>query len=526
MASRSFVALASIGVFALVGCAKKANPDATGLDCPEGAEICPVMIAIKKPGPMTYANGALSIEVLVSPVNHGPSQIQLVRNGDPWQTVTGPSFTYQWDTTRDPERLDPDTVPSAAVMLKDATGAAITTTSSLSADSTTLTVTLSNRAALAIPATITETIAATIKDRAGNALAPVDPWSWMAPLWVKLPSLLGTSPSLALNSAGEPAISFMTPDTANPTSGVGPVSVARYKAGSTWDRDLGTPTSAIAASTIGVDVMGAPVVAWAEQNHVRVSRLAGTTWQSIGDDAAAGLTSAPMGVSSMALDAAGNPTVGIWDYVSQMGPPSGYVARWSGSAWQLLTAANMPFGTSSGGPLVEIDSAGQPAVWANHTLQRFVGGNWLTINNAIPNALDYATLDLDAQDRPVLAFQTNSGGTTYLDVRVFTANAWQAFGPSVSNTPGGFNEVHLAVAADGNPTVVYQPLSVGSPDLHVARYSGQTWTTDLGTVNAVSGGTPARVQLALDPVGAPVVAWEEYDPATTTRSVYVWKSNL
>jgi hypothetical protein len=385
-----------------------------------------------------------------------------------------------------------------------------------------------NRKALtsALPGTVTESIADTIKDRAGNALVAPPPWSWTAPLWVKLPSLLGTRPSLALNAAGEPSISYMKPDPANPTSGVGPVAVARYKTGSTWDLGLGTPTTAFSGSAIGVDPMGAPVVAWAEQNQVRVARLVGTTWQNLGDNAAAGLTSAPTGVSSMSLDAAGNPVVGIWDYVSQMGPPSGYVSRWDGTAWNLLTASGMPFGTSAGGPLIAIDSTGAPTVWSNHTVQRFVGASWLPIDTSIANALDYATLALDPQGRPVLAYQTSPGGAVNLDVRVFVGNSWQAFGSSVASSTGGFGEVQVAVNVDGNPVILWKALSAATPDLHVARYTAQGWNTDFGVLNAITGGSPAHVQMALDLSGSPVVAWEEYDSQTTTTSVYVWKSNL
>jgi hypothetical protein len=571
-------ALVSVGAMAVEGCGTKPNPDAEGLVCE--SEICRVKLEISAPGPMTYTNTDLKIRVSVTPPNHGPVEIQLLKDGALLAPVP-PPFEYTWRTTQereatfqiqasasingqtitsqtitvvvdrtaptmqsqppggasnvalsDPiqvtfsEPVDPATVPSAAITLKDSGGVSLAADSTLSADGRTLSVTDWNRATFTLPGTITESIAATIADRAGNAIVAPAPWTWTAPLWVKLPSLLGTWPSLALDGAGQPSISFMKPDPSNPGSGVGPVAVACYKVGSTWDLALGAPTTSFAVSEVRVDPAGTPVVAWAEQNQVRVARLSGATWQDLGGSAAAGLSASQKGVSSMALDASGNPTVGIWDYVSPMGPPSGYVARWSGSAWQLLTAASMPFITSSGGPLIKIDSAGQPAVWSSGNLQRLVGANWLTIDTSMPNTGAYATFDLDAQDRPVLAFQTSSGGTIYLDVRVFDANVWRAFSPPVFNAAGGFSEVQVAMRPDGYPVIVWKVGGGAAPDLHVARHTGQGWISELGTINAVGGSAPGRVRMALDPLGAPVIAFEEYDPSTTTTSVYVWKSNL
>jgi len=571
----TFTLLFSLGAIGLAGCGTKPNPEAQGLDCE--SEICPVMITISEPGPMTYTNGDLPIRITVTPANHGPAEIQLYKDGALLAPVTSP-FKYTWKTAQereatyqvkasasingrtvmsqpitvvvdrtaptmetrpmpggsnvalsDPiqvtfsEAVDPATVPDTAITLKDSGGVSLGATSTLSADGMTLTVTGWNRPS---PGTITESLSGTIADRAGNALVVPGPWSWTAPLWVKLPSLLGKQPSLALDVVGQPTISFVKPDPANPSSGTGPMGIARYKAGSTWDLTVGTPTTVFTASAIAIDGTGSVVVAWSEQNHIRLARLSGSSWQNIGGDADTGLPSAPMAVVSLALDAAGNPAVGILDYVSQMGAPSGYVSRWTGSAWQLLTPSNMPFGTN-GGPLIQIDSAGQPTVWASGTVQRFVAGNWLSIGTSLSNASPYATFDLDTQDRPVLAFQTSSGGTTNLDVRVFSANTWQTFMPNVSSSVGGFSEVQVAVASDGNPVIIWKEMGgSAAPDIHVARYDGQSWQTPFGVLNGVSGSAPGRTQLALDPLDTPVVAWEEYDPATTTTSVYVWKSNL
>ena len=47
---------------------------------------------------------------------------------------------------------------------------------------------------------------ATVADLAGNQVGPITPWTWNAPLWVKLPMLAGQYPSLALGTDDRPLI--------------------------------------------------------------------------------------------------------------------------------------------------------------------------------------------------------------------------------------------------------------------------------------------------------------------------------
>src|SRR4051812_36687056 len=87
-------------VWAAAGCGTKPNPVAEGLDCAAG--ICPVKIAISAPGPMTYTNGDLKIRVSVTPANHGPVEVQLLKDGALLAPVASP-FEYTWKTTQERE---------------------------------------------------------------------------------------------------------------------------------------------------------------------------------------------------------------------------------------------------------------------------------------------------------------------------------------------------------------------------------------------------------------------------------------
>ena len=589
MTSRSNFAYVMTLLLTLGGCREKANPAAADLDCK--GEICtaPIAaaaIAITDPAAaMTYTNKDLTIKVAVTPMAQAPAKIELLEDGAhladvnapfsfTWtiaqevdgphkfkaratvdgQTVTSQEITVVVDrvaptvvqtTTRpasgatnvalsDPiqvtfsEPVKPGTVPSNAITLTDVgTTASLNAVSTLSADGTQLTVSTWNRSELFFPATIKESLAATITDLAGNALTPPAPWMWNAPLWVQMPAIPGRAPSLALDDAGQPTIAFTKPDASNSSATNGPIGIARYAEPSTWDRTVAAPTSSpIFYSALALDGMNRPIVAWDEQNHIRAARLSGSTWEALGGDADAALADThPKAVSSMALDASGMPTIAIWDYVSQMGPPSGYIVRLAGSSWQLLNAAAMPFPTSGGGPVVQIDSTGAPVVWSSMLMQRLVAGNWLTIN--LGSQYTSPTFVLDGQDRPILAGQTNLGSTITLDARMLVQNTWQVFGNApLANNSSGFSEVHLALDHAGHPLIVWRQGSSTTPDLLVAAYNGTTFVSPYGTVNAVAGGSPAHVQLAVDAHGSPVIAFDEYDAASMTTSVYVWKSNL
>jgi hypothetical protein len=574
-----FATLTWVALLALTGCAKKTNPESAGLTCDDSTDICPVLLTLS-PGPTTYTNSTITIKAAVVPADHAPERIQLLKNGQAWMTVTAP-FSYDWNTTGDPEgtfqivatasiggnvatsnsitivvdrtaptvqfqpktgatnvalsdpilvtfseAIDPSTISSTSVTLTTALGADLGATSTLSADLTTLTVSIGNPSLLTFPATITGVLGGTVRDPAGNAVASPPAWSWTAPLWVKLPSFLGSMPSLSQDATGKPLITYLQPpanQSSNPTMGI-----ARYTVGSTWDATIVPPTTNQITSTVSaVDPSGLPVVAWSDpaDNHVRVARMAGSSWSMIGANADSPLPSGSNRVTSIALDSTGAPTLAIPVSTEQMGLPEPYIVRWVSPSWQVLTTTFPAWSTA----IVTIDSTGAPAVLSSTTLERYVGGSWLTI--PIPSQDNpFASLALDSLDRTVLAIETGSVGSWSLNVSTLIANTWTPFQPAVTTSTQVGSEAHIAMAPGDDPVIVWSSVNGSAQDLLVARYTTGTtspsWNTQFGAVNALSGGVAANGQIVVDGQGRPCVAWDEYNSSTSSTSVYVWKSNL
>jgi hypothetical protein len=576
------IASSALAFVALAGCGKKINPDAVGLTCDDKTDICPVEIALA-PASTTYTNNKVMLAVTVTPSDHAPQHIQLTRNDQPWMTLSAP-FTFFWDTASetegtyniiasasvggdvinsntitvvvdrtaptvtlhpgnnatnvalsDPielvfsEAIDPSTVSTSSVTLKDGVGNDLTATSTLSTDMKTLTVTI-GKPITNFPVAINGVLNGTVKDPAGNALVSPAAWSWMAPLWVKLPSFLGSSPRLAKDPSGNPFMLYQLPPA---SASVFPtLALVHYVIGSTWDTTIPAPTTAMANSlALAVDGTGAPIVGWGDpsSSHVTVSRYTASAWVPYTGNADTGLTG-QTGVQSIALDAQGNPIVGLSDITEQMSPPGGDVARWMTTAWQLLTPFPQGFANP---PFLATDSTGAPTALAGQTLQRLVNQSWLNIPLPPSPQTAEATLAIDSQDRPVLLFSATAGAAFVLTASTY-ANTWTPFSPAVTNTPQPIQEAHIAIAPGDIPVVAWAQPNGSGQDLLVGRYTPAAgtqpaaWNTTFGSINALGAGTgkAGDAQLFVDSAGRPCVAFDEFSTSTNSTSVYVWKSNL
>ena len=556
-------------------------------------------IAIIAPTTPAYVSGSVQIEAKVS--GGTATSVQLLRDDVPWQTVSGPPFRYTWATAGAPdgdyiitatavvagqnvtsapititvdhtpptitllapdrgasavslstplvvtfsEPVAPATVSNASISVT-AGGAAVSSTVQLAADASSLTVTIGNTSALALPASFAATVATTITDRAGNALAPLQPaWSWTVPAWLRLPPVaVDRQPRMVLDSTGHPFLLYAVLETVN-SNMVEDVYVARFD-GSAWDTSFGAPTSAPDTGRNGysfaLDSHDRPVVAWTEyfsQLTVHVGAWTGVAWNTQFPQLNAVTDVSTDGVyPSLAIDSSDLPVV-AWREWTTSGKTVAdlYVSRWNGSAWAALPGTGFMGGlgltaTAVSDPHLVLDASGAPIVgWfrsgAGNALSIWNGSTWTATAILPPNSGHlFATY-------PVV----DRSGAPFIPVAAADLHVlkWDAAMPSwiepgsLLTTSASWSSPRLAFAPDGSPVVAWVDSTGPTSRIGVARWTAGAWDTRFGLFNAGQSvdvtdpnvslfGVPP--ELAVDAAGHVWVAWKE---GTTAQ---VWTSNF
>jgi hypothetical protein len=433
------------------------------------------------------------------------------------------------------EPLLPATVASSTVELTIA-GGSVPSKALLSADGKTMTVTLSNRQAIALPATIQQLLPGTITDLAGNPLTTTS-WTWTAPLWLQYGSVQGASPDLALDSKGN-LILCTVAERGAIGSGDYQVVVARHGAGTSWDTSFGSPQGpqgssfvpGPAAITPAAD--DNPVVAWPEQtsgnpSDIHVAKWTGTTW-----DQSFGTLSAEQGSGTDArqprLAAAGAGQFFVaWAEDSQQYVTSIYAARWTGTSWDLSYGGIAQIGAQQ--PTLRVLPNGQPDVtWSSSIdgggLSRWTGSAWAS--TTFPN-FGIVGLAFDSTPNPLITSTDSSNAIIAVDHYAADTDRVLAAAPEVntSASPGG---AQLAVDSLGQILLAWSDSDGTTLNVHLARFDGTKWDSSFGTISAIDGpNTPAaNPALVITPDGVPVLAWDEKDASLGSRpSTFIWKSN-
>ena len=187
-------------------------------------------------------------------------------------------------------------------------------------------------------------------------------------------------PSLALDSSGNPTVSWEECVTTF-LFGCSDFNlyVKRWNSGS-WaqvggELDINTIQSVYERSpSLALDSSGNPVVSWTEydgtSDNIYVKRWNGSSWVQLGGilDANANTNQAAFS-PSLALDSSGNPVVSWYESDGTSGYPFNiYVKRWNGSSWvQLGDILDVNTNQSSENPSLALDSAGNPVVsWSEY----------------------------------------------------------------------------------------------------------------------------------------------------------------
>jgi hypothetical protein len=261
------------------------------------------------------------------------------------------------------------------------------------------------------------------KTRVGGAKCP----AVSRPLWL----------SMALAEDGQPFVTFREVNSSDGNEGE--VHVCRAVDGQ-WEA-VGAPFSLPGVDSdatpkaMKIDTEGKPIVAWtqARDGVVRgfVSRWNGNSWAAMGNEIQP--KSSGTHVSEMVLALAGDGT----HYVAWSEFPTNsaiYVARLTGSSWQLVGSAIWPdserpfVGTLS----LALDARGWPVVsWYEYGdgtnmavfMQRWTGARWsqkyIVSSNPLRQSSRLPVLSLERAEVPVIAFTENDGTSSSVYLQRF-----------------------------------------------------------------------------------------------------------
>lgn len=431
------------------------------------------------------------------------------------------------------EAIDPASVPGA-ITLSAGTGP-IATTATLSPDGKTVTVLVSDRHSITLPADVTVSVKGTVADLAGNQLGSVTPWTWNAPVWVKFPMLAGKFPDLAVGPDDRPLVlDAIEQDAIGSNDFV--LQLARLGAGRTWDTTVPSPqdprpTSRVSSrSTLAVGADGLPVVAWPESQGsasatMHVAKWTGAAWdKSYGQLDAVSAAGTPTYNPALAFSPAGDL------FLSWAEPnPSAFAiftAKWTGSTWGSSYGDLGVIGANS--PVLRFGTAGQPVLTYTASsstggVSRWTGTTWSTLPTYAN--LSTPTLAIDATDRPVV---TSTGGVSdqYLHLLFFNSSTWVEEIPAVPTglQPG---DAQLIIPADGHPVIAWTEYDTNAAArvVRVTRHTGAQWDFAYGSLDGHAGANSDGItpRIVLDGGGSPIVVWQETDG--TFDSTYVWRSN-
>jgi hypothetical protein len=300
-----------------------------------------------------------------------------------------------------------------------------------------------------------------------------------------------------------------------------------------------------------LDALDRPHIAWEDgaDNNRQVYYLYwnGSAWVDVTGSGQVNIavTGGPLssGHPDLALDAAGNPHI-TWQEGSELTTPSSqvYYAEWNGSAW--TGAGGGPIAKIYDSPYnglwtqVKVDSAGRPHVaWTDGPDDNtdiyylyWNGAAWVDADGSgqesvnISNTPDYsnwASMVLDAADRPHIVFEDMSSGAqdvyylhwdgaAWVDV---TGSASQA-AINVSNTYHYSAVPKIKLDASGTPHICWTEGAIETCDIFCVKWNGSAWTDETG-----SGTADRRIyqddinsewsDMGLDNAGNPIIAWSD-----------------
>jgi len=296
---------------------------------------------------------------------------------------------------------------------------------------------------------------------------------------------------------------------------------------------VGTEGSSL-ITAVQVDPDGRPVVTW--QGHldatyewnVYVSRFDGGAWSLLGDGLMVNPSYYP-DTSDLVLDVDGNPVV-AWSERTSPGNSASdlYVKRWNGAGWDELGGK---FEVNDDAAVQDVrivlDPAGNPLVaWG----ERFFDASFVKLWN--PTSLSWVPLggSLSASDTapapgflsdgtPVAAIRTPDAKVVVMH---YTVGGWTAYTPPVIAAAGrSAGRPELRTATSGELVVVWAEYGGGDSAVHLASFTGGSWTFLGEPISATTPSTVQHPKLVLGPNDVPSLAYTTDRPSEVVPSAFL-----
>ena len=367
---------------------------------------------------------------------------------------------------------------------------------------------------------------------AGGATGATLPSGAWIPLGGNLnttPASLASKPSLAGDPRAEPLVSFSVNYTEASGDNLTITNVLRWSPVG-W-KALGNPIPApypsLAAPSLAIDpdrgiylcTGGGGPYAW---------RWTGAQWLALGGDIAAetGYSGSRYSVDSCGGIVAGRKGTPLVSWSADVGAKANavYAARWDRASAAWIGFGPDAIGGRATDTVIDIDRNQQPYV-ATWTPGGSYGGGRTTRVwhwDAASDAWVQFGVDLPETDAPTLAVYENTpylalgdavSGT--LSVMRWRAGAWERL-PDVGNGSGAAIDFSLS----GRPLVAYLSSDEGAPTIRLKYLSHGAWLDVGDAVAELSPEGSPQLDLSVDGMGRPVIAWSDVDPTLDNTAIY------
>jgi hypothetical protein len=311
---------------------------------------------------------------------------------------------------------------------------------------------------------------------------------------------VGIFPSLAFDSSGNPAISYV--DWTNHD--------LKLASGNVTAWSIQTVDSygfvGFDETSLAFDSSGNPAISYSEGgtiDNTKFARWTGATWSL------EVLDNYPGHFSSLAFDLSGNPAIAYSCY-NPPSSPYNYVlkfAHWTGTDWS-YEIVDDAFDVGAYASLAFDQSSGNPAIsyWdrTNRDLKfaRWDGSQWVKeIVDSTGEVGEFASLALDLSGNPAISYYDRSNGD--LKLARWTGSAWSI--ESVDNLGDAqfYNSLGLAFDSSWNPAISY----FDNSDYHLklARWDGSQWVKEI--VDDTGNVGHCLSSLAFDHSGNPAISY-------------------